>query len=79
MLRSLYALALAPSMWTVGAQGPGCQESGGNWYCDKVDAVTYRNFGKAGEFDRVVNMDGCKTVKQAYSGSIAPFDDEVRH
>ena len=47
-------------------------------YCNNVTAITYNNFGSSGQFNRVTNMDGCQTSPQAYSGSLAPFDDEVR-
>lgn len=69
--------AFTALLTNVAAQLPGCSESAGNWYCNKTSAVTYNNFGKSGEYDRVVDMNGCKTAKQAYSGSLAPLDEEV--
>lgn len=54
-----------------------CVDDGGNWFCENVNAITYNNFGIKGSYDKVVDMDGCQTVKHAYSGSLAPLDEEV--
>lgn len=63
----------------VSGSGGTCVESGGNWYCRNVQAITYSNFGKEGSYEKVMDMDGCKTVKHEYSGSLAPLDQEVSH
>lgn len=56
-----------------------CVESSGNWYCNAVQQVTYLNLGKASTYNRVTNMNGgaCNTTPYSYSGTNAPFDEEV--
>jgi hypothetical protein len=53
----------------------------GNWYCQPVKAITYRNFPGTGAYNRIVDMDPisgtCKTDRHGYSGSLAPLNEEV--
>ena len=59
----------------------GSVDDGGNWYCHDVDAITYTGVGSSGSYNRVTDMatDGtCSSSTQAYSGDMAPFDEEVR-
>ncbi|KAH9826275.1 Protein TOS1 [Teratosphaeria destructans] len=59
----------------------GSTDDNGNWYCQKVTAITYTGVGGEGTFQRVTNMDSgsgsCAQSKQSYSGNISPLDQEV--
>ena len=71
-------LALVPALpLLVAADGSNCRELEGNWYCNNVSAITYNNFGTSGTYDQVTDMNGCKTKTVAYSGPLAPLDEEV--
>lgn len=62
--------------------GQAATEILGNWYTNAVDAIQYTNFGSSGSYNQVTNMDStsgtCSSVPFAYSGSLAPLNDEVR-
>ena len=60
------------------ADGSNCVQDVGNYYCTQAATITYNNFGHAGKYDRVVDMNGCKTIEQGFSGPLAPFNEEVR-
>lgn len=53
----------------------------GNWYCQKVKAITYNNMGASSSYSRVTAMDAnsrtCSSTSQSYSGALAPLDGEV--
>ncbi|EXJ86941.1 hypothetical protein A1O3_03895 [Capronia epimyces CBS 606.96] len=71
-------LALAAS--TVVAADSNCYEEKGNWYCSQVDAISYSNFGTAGQYQNVIEMGSagqCNFAAQAYQGGMAPMDEEV--
>lgn len=70
-------IVLFGNVQVVKADSSNCVQSAGNYYCSKANVITYHNVGHAGVFDRVVDMNGCQTVQQAFSGSLAPFDEEV--
>jgi hypothetical protein len=56
-------------------------EEGGNWYCQAVSHIKYQGLNIPGSYKAVSNMDStgaCSYSTQAYSGAIAPFDEEVR-
>ena len=58
----------------------GGTDSGGNWYCSQVDAITYNGVGAAGSYNRVTSMDSsgsCSSTPFSYSGNVAPLDEEV--
>lgn len=59
----------------------GATEIGGNWYCQAVSAITYTGLGGTGSYNKVTDMDStsgaCASESQAYSGSLAPLDEEV--
>lgn len=59
----------------------GCAESGGNWYCSAVSAITYEGVGGTGTYNRVTNMDSssgdCSNAPFRYSGSMSPLNEEV--
>ena len=61
----------------------GSTDDNGNWYCQKVDAITYTGVGGSGEYNRVTNMDSgsgqCRSTPQGYSGNLSPLDEEVRY
>lgn len=53
---------------------------GGNWYCEAVEQISYTNLAASGTYQAVSYMDStgtCTFEDQAYSGSIAPFDEEL--
>jgi hypothetical protein len=56
-----------------------CVPEEGNYYCNKVDAISYSNFGTAGQYQKVTTMANgvCNFGEQAYAGGMAPFDQEV--
>lgn len=74
---------LAACLSTVSADfcSEGSTNTGGNYYCQAVKAVTYRNFGSSGQYNRISYMNTatgqCLSEPQSYSGSLAPLDDEV--
>lgn len=53
----------------------------GNYYCQKVNAITYTGVGGSGSYNKVTSMDStsgtCGSSPQGYSGSMSPFDEEV--
>lgn len=59
----------------------GSTDDNGNWYCQKVDAITYTGLSGSGSYNKVTSMDSsastCGSSPQAYSGSMAPLDEEV--
>lgn len=59
-----------------------CQQLGGLAYCEAVDSITYTGVGSSGSYKDVTHMDGktcaCNTAPKAYSGVLAPIDEEVR-
>lgn len=80
MLYKAAVLAVSASLAGL-TSATSCVQSNGNWYCSQVDAITYSNFGKAGSYNRVSYMNdstgACEFTSTSYSGSIAPFDEEV--
>jgi hypothetical protein len=69
-----------------GVKGQACaagtaHEIKGNWYCSAVEAITYANFGKAGSYNKITNIDGgkCTSEQFHYSGALAPLNEEVRN
>lgn len=54
---------------------------GGNWYCQPVKAITYRNFPGTGDYNKVIGMDmmtgQCQVERYDYSGSLSPLNEEV--
>ncbi|KAI9811363.1 MAG: target of Sbf [Pycnora praestabilis] len=55
-------------------------EIAGNYYCSEVTAITYKNVGGSGSYQATTNMadDGtCSQASTAYSGPMAPMDEEV--
>jgi hypothetical protein len=58
----------------------GSQNIGGNWYCQAVKAVQYSGVGKSGSYNQVTGMDAsghCSSQPKAYSGGVAPLNEEV--
>lgn len=65
---------------TVVSQNNNCYEEKGNWYCSQVEAISYSNFGTAGQYQRVTFMGPtgqCDFAPQSYQGGMAPMDGEV--
>ncbi|KAL2436814.1 PGA52-like protein [Exophiala dermatitidis] len=76
---ALLALALAANTVVV-AGDSNCYEEKGNWYCSQVDAISYSNFGTAGQYQKVTEMGSagqCQFAAQSYQGGMAPLDGEV--
>lgn len=77
--RSAGAL-LALAAGTVVAGNSNCYQENGNWYCSQVDAISYSNFGTAGQYQKVTEMGPtghCNFAGQSYQGGMAPMDGEV--
>ncbi|KAI1627659.1 putative TOS1-like glycosyl hydrolase-domain-containing protein [Exophiala viscosa] len=77
MKYTLIASALLAAAGTVAAD---CTEDDGNYYCSQVDAISYTNFGTAGQYQEVTYMGDsgqCDFSTVDYSGGMAPFDSEV--
>lgn len=58
----------------------GTTDDNGNWYCQAVDAITYSGVGSSGSYNKITAMSGsgsCSSSPQGYSGTLAPFDEEV--
>lgn len=75
------ASALLAAAGTVAAQSSDCTETAGNYYCSQVDAISYSNFGTAGQYQQVTYMGDqgqCDFQAVSYQGGMAPFDSEVR-
>lgn len=53
----------------------------GNWYCQPVKSITYRNFPGFGGYDKVIGMDTvtgqCQVERYEYNGSLSPLNEEV--
>ncbi|KAI0126512.1 TOS1 protein [Xylariales sp. AK1849] len=52
----------------------------GNWFCEVVSHIKYSGLETTGTYQAVTSMDesgNCATAAQAYSGSIAPFNEEL--
>ena len=53
----------------------------GNYYCSQVEAISFSNFGTAGQYMKVAEMGAtgqCSFADQNYQGGMAPFDEEAR-
>lgn len=71
---ALLAMALG------GASASSCSYISGNYYCDQTELVQYENVGFSSSYDRVTsfNSDGtCSNTPQSFSGSLAPFNEEL--
>ncbi|KAK3716652.1 target of Sbf [Vermiconidia calcicola] len=59
----------------------GCANDRGNWYCARVNAITYTGVGGEGTYKRVTNMDPysgtCSSELSGYSGTLSPLNEEV--
>ncbi|KAL2063521.1 hypothetical protein VTL71DRAFT_5326 [Oculimacula yallundae] len=79
------ALLLAILVMLFGlAAGDLCQKGvtklEGNYYCQAVKGVRYKNVGHAGSYEDIVSMpkDGtCGTKTKYFNGRLSPFDEEL--
>lgn len=59
-----------------------CTNDGGNWYCSKMEAITYNGVGVDNKYNKITKMDGdsgnCESSPFGYSGTMSPLDEEVR-
>ena len=77
--------AAAALLYTTVSSSNSCGDSavndGGNWYCNKVDAITYNGVGMDSSYKKITKMDGdsgsCESSPFGYSGSMSPLDEEV--
>lgn len=52
----------------------------GNYYCQAVKAVRYKNVGHSGSYEEIISMSGdgsCGTSTKHFNGKLSPFDEEV--
>lgn len=77
----LASLALVAASLVSSVSAQACTQSGGNWYCNQVNAVSYLNFGTSGTYKKVSYMNDdtgeCKFDQAGYGGAIGPFDEEL--
>ncbi|CZT19551.1 related to TOS1 Target of SBF [Ramularia collo-cygni] len=59
----------------------GSTDDNGNYYCQKVNAITYSGVGGTGSYNKITAMDStggtCASSPSGYSGTMSPFDEEV--
>ncbi|EME44273.1 hypothetical protein DOTSEDRAFT_71938 [Dothistroma septosporum NZE10] len=57
----------------------GSTDDDGNYYCQKVEAITYAGVGGEGTYNKVTSMaDGaCTSSPFGYNGSLSPLDEEL--
>lgn len=81
MMLASQSVALVAALLVAQINAQACSQSGGNWYCNQVQAVEYTNFGSSGTFNQVTSMNEnngqCSFSPSAYSGAMAPFDQEL--
>lgn len=84
-MKYLYGAAALLAATAAAQDSQGCAsptDYEGNYYCSKVDAITYTGVGGSGSYNQVTNMDSssgsCSSTPFAYSGSLSPLDQEVR-
>lgn len=54
---------------------------GGNYFCGAVDHILYQGLNTKGTYKAVTNMlstGECQKTDQAFSGPLAPLDQDVR-
>ncbi|EAQ92800.1 hypothetical protein CHGG_01035 [Chaetomium globosum CBS 148.51] len=85
MLAMAFAVhaAVAPPGYSQSKQlceGKEVAESG-NWYCQKVQRISYENMDREGSYNQVVYMNQetgeCKFMPARFSGPLAPFDEPL--
>ncbi|KAK5172018.1 target of Sbf [Saxophila tyrrhenica] len=78
-MKRILAAALLLAVAT--AQDNACEDDGGNFYCQLVNAITYTSVGGSGTYQKITDMDStsgsCASSPYDYAGSIAPLDEEV--
>ena len=81
--QSLAFTVTAQSQCAAGSGTGVAEESKGNWYCSRAQAITYSSFPGHGYYNKVTNMDAetgqCQSEQYAYSGSLSPLNEEVSH
>jgi Glycine-rich protein domain (DUF2403) len=78
----IFPLAALTSVVFAAIQGctGSSKEQNGNFYCGAVRAITYDDIGGAGIYNEVTSMEAnghCTFKSHAYSGPMAPLDEEV--
>jgi hypothetical protein len=88
MIGSIVVIVASASLFAVGMADlchtsfNTAYEIDGNWYCSAVQAIQYQNVGIPGSYNQVTGMDGsgaCYQQPVAFSGPLAPLDEEVGH
>lgn len=58
-----------------------CDFTGGNYYCEQVDAVVYSGIGYSGSYQDVTNMDEdscvCSQSSKSVGGTLSPLNEEL--
>lgn len=64
-----------------GAAAQSCDVVDFNYYCQKVNKITYHNAVASGTYNKVTSMDdatgACSSEPQAFSGNLGPLTDDV--
>lgn len=77
-MRSLILAGAAFAAQVMTASAVSTDSTGGNSYCNAVQAISLTNFGQADSYQDVVDLNGgCNTVSKSYGGGIAPHDEPV--
>ncbi|KAI9841081.1 MAG: target of Sbf [Thelocarpon superellum] len=84
MMRNVVAAGAVLAATISGSLADNCAAGGGadsldNFYCQPVQGITYSNVGSSNSYNEVTSMNGgsCGSSPKAYSGPIAPLDEEV--
>jgi len=80
MTMIVLVLALCASTFADNCDSETLFELEGNEYCTAVLAIRYEKVGTSGTYGQIVEMspDGkCSSVPKAFSGPLAPLDEEV--
>lgn len=82
-MKSSVVLALSSAALVAGLRQctGSSRNEGGNWFCGAVSQILYSNVGNSGSYQAVSRMgnDGsCEFEEHPYSGSLGPFNEEVR-
>lgn len=73
-------LAVAASL-VASASASDCDYVDGNYYCDEVSKIIYKNVGFSGSYSDISSMDedsgDCSSSTLSFSGTLSPLDEEL--
>ena len=79
--KAILTLALLTFGLAGTAAAGACKTINSIQYCDAVDSITYTDIMHSGSYSDVVGMDpktcACNKAPKAYSGAMAPLDEQV--